>query len=354
MMMAMCAGILRGIESQRQFPIRIAPEPAHPASSCVSTHRTPWRKVVAKTKCNGDNSGYRGAGYSKLGPVAISEKAACVAGLRIGRRDPAFHRRFPDPAGAGAGRPAALRTAAALAAHRDSAGPVSGLDPGGAGLFARPAVRHSHGAENGGLPDAADRLFVGPHSRRSEDGWCWPGSASAPSPRDAACSSSRPTWPERAPPTQDFYHFYIADRIRGFMSHWMTFSGQEFYILLLAAAFLLFAPDIRKWRWLGLPCAAVVGIALVLSDTRSIWIAAVVAGFYLLWFWRKWAALAMPVLLALGLLVAPARDPGSARARSLQPARRDRFQPASHHCLAHGLADDQGASACGRRAGGDP
>jgi putative inorganic carbon (hco3(-)) transporter len=104
----------------------------------------------------------------------------------------------------------------------------------------------------------------------------------------------------------DFYHFYIADRIRGFMSHWMTFSGQELFILLLAAAFLLFAPDLGKWRWLWLPCAGVVGIALILSDTRSVWIAALVAGFYLLWEWRKWAAIAMPAVLGLGLLVAPA------------------------------------------------
>src|SRR5271156_894130 len=93
---------------------------------------------------------------------------------------------------------------------------------------------------------------------------------------------------------RDFYHFYIADRIRGFMSHWMTFSGQELFILLLAAAFLLFAPDIGKWRWLWLPCATIVGIALVLSETRTIWVAALAAGFYLLWEWRKWAAIAMP------------------------------------------------------------
>lgn len=104
---------------------------------------------------------------------------------------------------------------------------------------------------------------------------------------------------------EDFYHFYIADRIRGFMSHWMTFSGQELYILLLAAAFLLYAPGIRKWRWLCIPCGLIVGISLVLSDTRSIWIAAIVAGFYLLWFWRKWAAVALPAVLGLGLLAAP-------------------------------------------------
>jgi putative inorganic carbon (HCO3(-)) transporter len=104
----------------------------------------------------------------------------------------------------------------------------------------------------------------------------------------------------------DLYHYYISDRISGFMSHWMTFSGQELFVLLLLAAFLLFAPDVKKRLWLAVPCALAVGIALVLSDTRSIWIATVVAGFYLLWCWRKPAALAMPVLLALGLLAAPA------------------------------------------------
>jgi O-antigen ligase len=103
----------------------------------------------------------------------------------------------------------------------------------------------------------------------------------------------------------DFYHYYVADRIRGFMSHWMTFSGQELYVLLLVAAFLMYAPDIRKWRWVSIPCAAIVGISLVLSDTRIIWIAAVVAGFYLLWFWRKWAALALPAALVVGFLFAP-------------------------------------------------
>jgi O-antigen ligase len=49
-----------------------------------------------------------------------------------------------------------------------------------------------------------------------------------------------------------------------------------------------------------------VGLALVLSDTRGVWVAAIVAGFYLLWSWRKWAAMAMPAILAIGLLLAPA------------------------------------------------
>src|SRR5207253_7013901 len=91
---------------------------------------------------------------------------------------------------------------------------------------------------------------------------------------------------------KNFYDYYIADRIRGFMSHWMTFSGQELFVLLLLAAFLMFAPRIRNSLWISVPCAAVVGTALIMSDTRGIWIATVMAGAYLLWRWNKWAAAA--------------------------------------------------------------
>ena len=116
---------------------------------------------------------------------------------------------------------------------------------------------------------------------------------------------------------EDFYHFYIADRIRGFMSHWMTFSGQELYILLLVLAFLLFAPGVKRYLWLLVPCGAVVGLALILSQTRTVWVAALVASLYLLWNWNKWAALALPVLLAVGLLFAPGAI--QERVRSLSP-----------------------------------
>jgi len=104
----------------------------------------------------------------------------------------------------------------------------------------------------------------------------------------------------------DFYHYYIAGRISGFMSHWMTFSGQQLFILLLVVAYLLFAPLRRERWWLWLPCGAVVGLALVLSDTRSVWLATLAGGFYLLWRWNRKAALVMPVLVATALLFAPA------------------------------------------------
>jgi O-antigen ligase len=105
---------------------------------------------------------------------------------------------------------------------------------------------------------------------------------------------------------RDFYHYYVADRITGFQSHWMTFSGQELFLLLMAAAYLLFGPQVKRNLWIWLPCSIVVSLALILSDTRGVWIAAIVAGSYLLWSWRKKAVLAVPVLLAIALLVAPA------------------------------------------------
>src|SRR5579862_6334630 len=45
---------------------------------------------------------------------------------------------------------------------------------------------------------------------------------------------------------RSFYEYYIAERITGFMSHWMTFGGQEMIALLMTAAFLFFACIARK------------------------------------------------------------------------------------------------------------
>lgn len=105
---------------------------------------------------------------------------------------------------------------------------------------------------------------------------------------------------------RDFYHYYVDQRITGFQNHWMTFSGQQLYLLLMLAAFLLFGPDVKKRIWIWLPCASLIGLALILSDTRSVWGAAVIAGTYLLWAWRRAAVLAMPVLLIATFVAAPA------------------------------------------------
>jgi putative inorganic carbon (HCO3(-)) transporter len=113
-------------------------------------------------------------------------------------------------------------------------------------------------------------------------------------------------WGQALAQHRDFYHFYIDQRITGFQNHWMTFSGQQLYLLLMLTAFLMFGPRAKRTVWLWLPCALVVGLALLLSDTRVAWAAAVIAGTYLLWRWKRWAVLAMPVLLIVMFLLAPA------------------------------------------------
>lgn len=104
---------------------------------------------------------------------------------------------------------------------------------------------------------------------------------------------------------QDFYHAYIADRITGFMSHWMTFSGQMMMVLLLIAALLFFDRPSSRTQWWLLAPAGLIGTALVLAMTRSMWLGAAVGGVYLIWYWKRWVLIAIPVLTAIVLLVNP-------------------------------------------------
>ncbi|MDW8353782.1 MAG: O-antigen ligase family protein [Bryobacterales bacterium] len=103
-----------------------------------------------------------------------------------------------------------------------------------------------------------------------------------------------------------FYDYYVGERITGFMSHWMTFSGQLMIVFLLAVAFVLFSPSARRGPLLYVLLGAVLtGAALLVGFTRSIWLATACAAAYLLWRWRPWAAAALPVVLAAGVLAAP-------------------------------------------------
>ena len=103
-----------------------------------------------------------------------------------------------------------------------------------------------------------------------------------------------------------FYEYYIAERITGFTSHWMTFGGQEMFALLMTTAFLFFAGLARKRAWLWLLCAFIMATALLLGFTRSIWLASAAAGIYLIWFWKRALALALPVVLLLIAFLSPA------------------------------------------------
>lgn len=119
----------------------------------------------------------------------------------------------------------------------------------------------------------------------------------------------------------DFYNYYVASRITGFMSHWMTFSGEMMVVLLVLLALLFFAPLARDKRWLrgGMALALLIGFALLISMTRSIWLATGAAVIYLVWRKRPLWLVALPVVFGAALLVPAVQD----RARSLIQPRGD-------------------------------
>ena len=104
---------------------------------------------------------------------------------------------------------------------------------------------------------------------------------------------------------QNFYEAYVGSRITGFMSHWMTFSGQEMLVALLLAGLLLFMPlRSRKALVAGGAALAVLLAGIVLGNTRGVWIATALGAFPLLWCYRRWLAIVAPLcfvaLLAFG------------------------------------------------------
>jgi putative inorganic carbon (hco3(-)) transporter len=104
---------------------------------------------------------------------------------------------------------------------------------------------------------------------------------------------------------RSFYEFYLGARITGFMSHWMTFGGEEMIVLLLLASCLFFSRELR-WKKLGWICAALLAVSMVLGFTRSIFLLGFPAGLlYLLWFWKKWLVAAVPVVAVIALLLGP-------------------------------------------------
>jgi putative inorganic carbon (hco3(-)) transporter len=107
----------------------------------------------------------------------------------------------------------------------------------------------------------------------------------------------------------NFYEYYLPRRITGAMSHWMTFAGQEMLVLLVLMAFLLFAPVTKRfWVWVG--CAALLALAEVLNETRTVWLGLAVGGIYLLWNWnRKFAVIApLAMIAALWLIPGPIHE----------------------------------------------
>lgn len=101
-----------------------------------------------------------------------------------------------------------------------------------------------------------------------------------------------------------FYEFYTAERITGFASHWMILNGQEMQIILIGAALLFFALEKRLRPWMII-ALAVIFTSMLLGWTRSVWFGTFCGGVYLLWLWRRWVVLAVPVVVIAIVLLNP-------------------------------------------------
>jgi O-antigen ligase len=101
-----------------------------------------------------------------------------------------------------------------------------------------------------------------------------------------------------------FYDSYVVHQITGFMSHWMTFSGELMLILVLLASLLMFGDRSlsRPWGW---SAAGMIALALLASFTRGIWLAVLSGLTYLIYSYRKWIVLFIPAGVLLLFLLSP-------------------------------------------------
>jgi O-antigen ligase len=104
----------------------------------------------------------------------------------------------------------------------------------------------------------------------------------------------------------DFRLSYTAgERITGFMSHWMTLSGEEMIVLLMMASLAIWGVKGRA-RWALIAGGALIAISLAAGYTRSMWLGVALGGAYLVWHKdRRWL-IAGPVAIAILLAVNPA------------------------------------------------
>jgi O-antigen ligase len=99
----------------------------------------------------------------------------------------------------------------------------------------------------------------------------------------------------------DFYLHYVGNRVTGFMSHWMTFSGEQMVAVLLLMAMLLFGV-VSRWFWMA---GAVIGASIAIAWTRSVWLGSAVGAIYLVAAWRPKLLLLVPVAFGAAFLAAP-------------------------------------------------
>lgn len=104
---------------------------------------------------------------------------------------------------------------------------------------------------------------------------------------------------------RDFYVYYVANRITGFLGHWMSFSGVQMMAVLMVLAVLFFWPPPRKILIALSGAAFLILVSIVLGNTRSVWAATAAGAAFLVWKWWPKMLFLLPVLGFAGFLIAP-------------------------------------------------
>lgn len=100
-----------------------------------------------------------------------------------------------------------------------------------------------------------------------------------------------------------FYRDYVSARTTGAMSHWMTFSGEQMIVAMFAGALLLLTRD--RWRWWLGGAFGVMLVAILLNQTRSVWLAVGAGLTYLLGVSRPKLLPLIPVAVAAAYFAGP-------------------------------------------------
>jgi putative inorganic carbon (HCO3(-)) transporter len=94
----------------------------------------------------------------------------------------------------------------------------------------------------------------------------------------------------------------VGNRLTGFMGNWMTLSGEMMLVFTTLAAYLVFRNPVQKWLWSLSFC--LVGIALALTLTRSVWMATLAGLTIILWLRHPhWKTLALSALACMLLFL---------------------------------------------------
>lgn len=104
----------------------------------------------------------------------------------------------------------------------------------------------------------------------------------------------------------------IHDRLRGFMGHWMTFSGLLMILNVLLLSHLLFFREHPRWFY---PAFALLSITLLLSLTRNVWLGFLAASFVLIAMRKVRWVIAIPAVVMIVFLASVLIFPGAVASR---------------------------------------